>query len=272
MQNQKRNELVSPTTEGGFYRTTTTTTTSTTNGTNGPIGSGNGGKVRQLFEERRQQQRGIGIDKSYPLQPIGRRMSPLENSRTTQKTTPPFSTSSTRTVTRPLPGGAGHQRTTTHTVTTMSKYGANGDSINNNHATEFGDHPSRNGLSGKLASLSISSSSEINNNHGHPTTTGSIKLKPVNLSSPSTRTVIKNEAARRTTTSLNNNGELANDSTKTTTHSSISPSTVVQRRIVSSPMKTTTTTTVVKSATKTAPKVLPIKRISHLFFPLSLSV
>lgn len=263
-QDQKRTELGGGSSPGGgnYYRTTTTsvTTTATNGGGPGstPVNSVGGGKVRQLFEERRQ--RGVGIDKSYPLQPIsgsGSKRMP-ENGRASlglgQKAAhQPFTSSRTSTVsTRPLPGG---HLTTTRTVTT-SKY----DTNNNFDATDHGDHHptlSRfstggggiglSGLNGKLAGLSLQSNgaTELNNNNNLNTSSGAIKLKPVNLpggggsssatSTTTTRTVINGHSGgggpggvikRTVTTSINNNGGgdiNGNNSSFTTTRSSPAP-------------------------------------------------
>lgn len=254
-QDQKRNEVSSPGgAGGGFYRTTTTSVTTSSNG--GVNGNGvGGGKVRQLFEERRQQ-RGVGIDKSYPLQPIHptatstttkRSSSLLDNGRPSVVASKPYT--STRTITRPIPGG---HSTTTRTVTTSSsssKYDPN----NNFDSTDFGDHPRYGGgLNGKLAGLSISS--EINNNAG-----GAIKLKPVHLplssANSTTRTstingpggvVTKRTVTTSSSSSVKGNGD---------SHSSRSSSGGYAAPPASAPRSPVKSVTAMKSATKTvAPK------------------
>lgn len=262
-QDQKRTELNSPTApgNGGYYRTTTTVTTSSSNGSP-TVG---GGKVRQLFEERRQ--RGIGIDKSYPLQPISSTTTPtkrtsslLDNGRPSPlKTTQPFSNTSTRTVTRPLPGG-GHA-TTTRTVTTSSsssKY----DSNNNCDGQDFGEMPSSRyaagglaGLNGKLAGLSIQANEINNNGHNNNNHHQTIKLKPVNLtassSATSTRSVINGvtgPTTRRTVTTTNGAGDVLNNNATPPSRSS-----PVVRSSMASPSKTPLLAS--KSASKaTTPK------------------
>lgn len=186
--------------------------------------------MRQLFEERR---RGIGIDKSYPLQPINsttmttttthttKRSTMLDNGRPSllglgHKSTQQPVTSSTRTTTRTLPGGRGQLTTTTTTSrssnSSLSSPSSKYDTNNNFDATDFGEASQpparyRGGLNGKLAGLSISS--EINNN----TAGGALRLKPVNSplsgsSANSTRAVANGPVlAKRTintTTSLSN--------------------------------------------------------------------
>lgn len=156
-QNQKRNELNSPN-SGDLYRTTTTTTRTSSVTTNG-TGSGNavvGGKVRQLFQERRQ--RGIGIDKSYPLQPI------------TTTTTPPG-----KRLDNVRPSPLGHTRTVTGGYSPTNRIGATPPSRLSH--LDVPREPSYGGLNGKMTGLRITS--EINNNN--VIGSGSIKLKPVTL-------------------------------------------------------------------------------------------
>ena len=174
-QEQKRNEMNSP---GGLYRSTTTSTSSSTTTTTGN-GVAGGGKVRQLFEERRQ--RGVGIDKSYPLQPIS--TSSINKRHTLGTTSMTTTTTQKPLVSRPMPRG--NLTTTSRTSTSSLKFGSSADTNNNFEAPT---PPRVSGLNGKLAGLSLSS--EINNNNNN----GAIKLKPVSLASSnssaaSTRTI-----------------------------------------------------------------------------------
>ncbi|XP_055696338.1 uncharacterized protein LOC129797609 [Lutzomyia longipalpis] len=105
------------------------------------------GKVRQLFEERRQ--RSIGIDKSYPLQPIQMKQSPKANSKTPTKT---FSTS--------------HEND-------------NGlDNWSLNETTRNGNYGGKLSNVGRLASLSISNGNGVPAKNGVGANTP-VKLRPV---------------------------------------------------------------------------------------------
>ncbi|XP_059610931.1 uncharacterized protein LOC132257893 isoform X2 [Phlebotomus argentipes] len=103
------------------------------------------GKVRQLFEERRQ--RSIGIDKSYPLQPIQMKQSPKATSKTPTKT---FSTS---------------RGDTDNGLDSWS-------TANNNYGGKLSNV-------GRLASLSISNNNAAPAKNGTGVSSNPVKLRPV---------------------------------------------------------------------------------------------
>lgn len=187
-QDQKRSDLLSPTASvtsgggsgsGGAYRMMSQE----------QVALGNG-KVRQLFEERRQQQRGIGIDKSYPLQPIqGTTQTTITTTTTTTNTKRPGVSGGTpRTVlfrgAAPLKSSNGSSPVSVSRTKT-TKFALASDRNNN---LDDPPHVASKNVAGRLAALSLSN--EINNNHNNYHTNGgsnsTIKLKPVTSSSRTT--------------------------------------------------------------------------------------
>ncbi|XP_055697430.1 uncharacterized protein LOC129798343 isoform X2 [Phlebotomus papatasi] len=107
------------------------------------------GKVRQLFEERRQ--RSIGIDKSYPLQPIQMKQSPKATSKTPTKT-----------------------------FTTSRGDVDNGvDSWSMNDSNRNGNYGGKLSNVGRLASLSLNNGNGVTPPRNGVTTSSTVKLKPV---------------------------------------------------------------------------------------------